>query len=70
MNNINNLKELNLISDVNKIKECKIDKIVIDIINSLIKRSNLSNYKYSISIMEQLDIKNINITKYMYDELY
>ena len=70
INNINKLKDFNFNFDINKIKLYKIDNIIIDIINSLIKRGDLSDYEYSINIMEQLDIKNINITKYMYDKLY
>ena len=61
---INKLNEFNL-----AIEENKVDNIYLDIIKTLIKEGNLSNYEYSTKIMDQMDIKNIDITKNMYDGL-
>ena len=74
--NINNIKcnlikkrEINSILNNNAIKKNKIDKIYSDIINMLIKTNKINNYEYTYDIMEELDLKNIDITKYMFAEL-
>ena len=66
---IDELKELDLNLDSNRIKVDKIDKIYIGIINSLITNNKINDYDYFTKIMNQIDIENINITKNMLDEL-
>ena len=62
---LNELKDLDLILDEDTIIKSNIDKIYIDIVKILIEKNKIDNYE----ILEQLDLKNINITKTMLDEL-
>ena len=47
----------------------QIDKIYSDIINSLIKNNKIKDYDFTVNIMKEMDIENINITQDIYDEL-
>ena len=69
--NISVFKELNLIDKVNdyKLNNIKIDKIYIEIIIYLIKNKKLEDYEYTFKIMEELDLKFIDLTKKMFEEL-
>ena len=62
-NNLNELQNLDLKLDENKIINNKIDKIYIDIIIKLIEKNKIDE------ILNQLDLENINLTKTMFDEL-
>ena len=64
-NSLNELKKFDLILDEDTVKESKIDKIYIDIIKMLIKKNKIDSNE----ILDKLDLKNINITKAMLDEL-
>jgi hypothetical protein len=46
-----------------------LDEIYIEIINSLIKNNKLKDYKYTINILKQLDIENIDLTLLMFNEI-
>jgi len=65
-NNINILEEIEL--DINKFKNCRIDKIYLEIIKSLIKNKKLENDSIN-NLMNELDLENIYITKTMFEEL-
>ena len=68
-NNINIFIEIDLhLNEIDIIRK-KIDEIYIDIINSLINNRKIENYGYTINILNQLEIENINITKTMFDSL-
>ena len=73
-NNISIFKEINLnltfdnITNENYINTKKIDKIYIDIINALIKEKKFDDYDYSLDVIKQLDLENIDLTKTMFDE--
>ena len=62
-NNLNELQNLDLKLDENKIINNKIDKIYIDIIIKLIEKNKFDE------ILNELDLENINLTKTMFDEL-
>ena len=64
-NNLKELEKLDITIDENIIKEGKIDKIYIDIVIKLIEKNKINNY----DILVQLDLKNIDLTKTMFDEL-
>lgn len=49
--------------------ENQIDKIYSDIINSLIKNNKIKDYDFTIKILKEMDIENINITQDIYDDL-
>ena len=65
--NIFNEFDLNLNS--NDIKNKKIDLIYVEIICALIKTRKVENYEYTYSILNNLDLENIDITKNMYIQL-
>ena len=46
-----------------------LDEIYIEIINSLIKNNKLKDYNYTINIFKQLDIENIDLSLYMFNEI-
>ena len=48
----------------------KIDELYISIIVSLLKNKKFKNYEYIYDIFEQLDLENIDINQYMFEELY
>ena len=70
-NNINSIKEGNILFDFSKdvITNNKIDKIYIDIINILIKTNKIDDYDYTYNIIKKLDLENIILTETMFDEL-
>ena len=67
--NINNINELNLDLDENKLKEKNIDLIYIDIIKALFLKNDFKNIENIEQILNQLDLELINITANMLDEL-
>ena len=68
-NNINNLKKINPYLNKNYIKNEKIDKIYLDIINGLLNKKNFSNIEFIVEVLSQLELESINITKPMIDEI-
>ena len=62
------LQEYNLKLDLLNYKSLKIDKIYAEIIISLIRNKKLENYE-CVKDLEQLDIKNIDLTHEMFIEL-
>ena len=52
-----------------EINNSKIDEIYIKIITSLIRNKQFDNYDYIYNIVEQLDLKSINLPKAMIDDL-
>ena len=68
--NIDFFEELEINITKEDICELKIDKIYINIINSLIIKKKLEDYNYSYFIIKQLDLINIKLTKPMIDELF
>ena len=67
--NIFIFRDLKLDWDLDDFKRMLIDEIYIKIIIALIKIEQFDNYDYTSNILEQLDLKNIEITKKMLDEL-
>ena len=57
--------ELNLNED--DILKKKIDEIYIEIINALIRSKKVEDFEYSYNILEQLNLKNISISKTIFD---
>ena len=75
-NNINIIKNNIYIFSNNKInlndKDIFIkglEEIYIEIINSLIKNNKLNDYNYTINILRQLDVENIDLTLLMFNEI-
>ena len=75
-NNINIIKSNIYIFSINKInlndKDLFIkglDAIYIEIINSLIKNNKLKDFNYTINILKQLDVENIDLTLLMFNEI-
>ena len=69
-NNINIFKDFGLNFSENHIISKKIDKLYVEIIIGLIKNHKFEDYEYTYDLLDQLDFENIEITKYMFDELY
>ena len=68
--NLNVFRFIGLNYDENDIRIKKIDEIYIDIINSLIKKRKFDDYKYTSDVLNQLELKNIDITEKMTEELF
>lgn len=68
-NNINYFKELEINMTIEDFCELKLEKIYIIIINALIIKKKFEDYNYTNNIIEQLDLKNIKLTKTMFEEL-
>ena len=71
-NSIKNLNEIGLKmtkEDIISKNSKKLDEIYIDIIIELIKQRKFDDYKNIKEILNELDLKNIFITKKMFDEL-
>ena len=68
-NNIKIFKEIELSLEEDDILKKKIDEIYIEIINALISNKKIEDFEYTYNIFEQLDLKNICLTKIMYDIL-
>ena len=69
-NNINIFKDFGLNFTENYVVSKKIDGLYMEIIIELIKNHKFEDYEYTHNILEQLNYENIDITKYMFDELY
>ena len=67
--NIEVFKEIELILDEDDIFKKKIDEIYIEIINALISSKKIEDFEYAYNILEQLDLKNICLTKIIFDGL-
>ena len=64
----NNVKELNELKiNLDFIKNKKVDEIYANIINELI--NSINNNEFVSKIIEELELKNINITQELYDKL-
>ena len=68
-NNIKVFKEIELSLEEDDILKKKIDEIYIEIIIALISNKKIEDFEYTYNIFEQLDLKNICLTKIMYDRL-
>ena len=68
-NNIHYLEENNINLNKNDILNGKIEVIYIKIIISLIKSDKISDFNYMNEIISSLDTENIDLTKFMYEEL-
>ena len=68
-NNINIFKELDLHWTVKEIQRKKLDEIYIEIIKALIKTKKINDFEYTEDLFNQMDLKNIIITKTMFDQL-
>ena len=68
-NNIEEFKEIRLNMNEDDILKKKIDEIYNEILNSLISSKKIENFEYAYNILDQLDLKNICLTKIMYDGL-
>ena len=69
-NNLYIFNDLNLNYTVYDIKKKKIDLIYIEIIIALIIEKKFDDYEYTESILNQLDMENINLTETMVKELF
>ena len=69
LENINNRIEKECKGLVEVIQTQRIDKILIEIIKSLIINRQLKDYQYTIEIMNILEIEKIELTNIMFDEL-
>ena len=67
--NIGVFKEIELNLDENDILKKKIDEIYIEIINSIIRSKKIEDFEYAYYVFEQLDLKNISLTKTIFDGL-
>ena len=68
--NINYLQEFKSIFEIKNIQNQNIELIYIEIIIELIKLNKFKDLEYIHNIINELDLKNINITKTMFDALY
>ena len=67
--NINYFSEIGLNITKEDILLKNVDEIYIDIIYILMKERKFEDYEYSNKILKELDLENIDITKYMLDNL-
>ena len=65
-----NIQKIKFKIDEKALFSKKIDIIYIDILINLIKEKKFEDYEYILNVVNQLDLKNINITKEMVDELF
>ena len=67
--NIEVFKEIDLNLNEDDILKKKIDEIYSDIINALIRSKKIEDFEYAYNAFEQLDLKNINLTKTIFEGL-
>ena len=67
--NIEVYKEIDLNLNEDDIIKKKIDEIYSDIINALIRSKKIEDFEYAYNVFEQLDLKNINLTKTIFEGL-
>jgi len=67
--NIESMKEIGLNLNEDDILIKKIDEIYIKIINALIRNKKFKYFEYTFNILEQLDLKNISLTKTIFEGL-
>ena len=65
--NIEVFAEIDLKVSIDNILKKKIDEIYVVIINGLIRSKRVDDFEYAYDVLEQLDLKNINITKTIFD---
>ena len=65
--NIEIFIEIGLNLNEDDILKKKIDEIYSDIINALIRSKNIEDFEYSYKVLEQLDLKNINLTTTIFE---
>ena len=68
-NNIEIFKEIDLNFNEDDILKKKIDVIYLEIINALIRSKKIEDFEYAYNVLEQLDLKNINLTKTIFEGL-
>ena len=67
--NIEVFKEIKLSLNEDDILKKKIDELYVEIINALITSKKIEDFEYAYNIFEQLDLKNICLTKIIYEGL-
>jgi len=67
--NFNFKNELNIKLNTKSIKSNNVEELYLNLIISLIENEKLNDYEFTINILEQLELKTINITKTMYNKL-
>ena len=67
--NIEIFKEIGLYLNEDDILKKKIDEIYLEIINALIRSKKIEDFEYAYIVLEQLDLKNINLTKTIFEGL-
>jgi hypothetical protein len=60
-------KEIGLNLNENDIRMKKIDEIYSEVINALVRSKKIEDFEYTYNVLEQLDLKNINLTKTIFD---
>ena len=65
--NIEIFKEVRLNLNEDDILVKKIDQIYSEVINTLIRSKKIEDFEYAYNVLEQLDLKNINLTKTIFD---
>ena len=68
-NNLNFFREYNINLSKDDILDTNIEIIYINIINSLIKNRKFEDYYYTLNVIKELDLENIDITQNMYNSL-
>ena len=68
-NNIVVFKEIGLNLNEDDILKKKKDEIYFEIINTLIRSKKIEYFEYAYNIFEQLDLKNISLTKIIFNGL-
>ena len=65
--NIEAFNEVGLNLNEDDILKKKIDEIYSEVINALIRSKKIDDFEYTYNVLEQLDLKNINLTKTIFD---
>ena len=68
-NNIAIFKEINLNLNEDDILIKNVDEIYAEIINALIRSKKVEDFEYAYNVFEQLDLKNIDLTKTIFESL-
>ena len=68
-NNIAIFKEINLNLNEDDILIKNVDEIYAEIINALIRSKKVEDFEYAYNVLEQLDLKNIDLTKTIFESL-
>ena len=68
-NNIAIFKEINLNLNEDDILIKNVDEIYAEIINALIRSKKVEDFEYAYNVFQQLDLKNIDLTKTIFESL-